>query len=210
MSQLIHYRRMELRDIEAVLDLLWIIFEDMELPLLHQYPYALLKQLILQGMHDSTFRYSPARGIVAIQEEQVVGVIFVYPGKEQPSIDDALNRLLQEYLQPGLVMFEDLETSEETYYIDALVVHPVAQKQGIAKNLIHQAKQKAKDEGYNRLDLNCDVENDKAKHLYESLGFNVRKQRNISSHLYDEMTYLFGEVKEETGERSHYPQNPSL
>ncbi|MGX7349415.1 GNAT family N-acetyltransferase [Dolosicoccus paucivorans] len=199
MSESIIYRPMELTDSSNVLDLLWIIFEDMELPLLQQYPKDQLKELLEQAMTHSTFRYYKDHGIVAEQRGQVVGVIFVYPGKKESLIDEALNKLLDEQLGRGVRMFTDLETSPETYYIDSLVVYPKAQQQGIAKELIQQAKQKAIQEGFNRLDLNCDVENTNAKTRYENWGFKTRKQRYISEHLYDEMTYYFDSTTDKEG-----------
>lgn len=191
MSESIIYRPMEFKDRSSVLELLWIIFEDMELPLLKKYSHGKLKGLMEQAMTQPTFRYYKDKGIVAEQNGHVVGVVFVYPGREEPLIDDALNILLDEQLGQGVLMFTDLETSPETYYVDSLVVHPQAQKQGIAKNLIQQAKQKSIRKSFNRLDLNCDIENTSAKVRYEKWGFKTRKQRYISGHLYDEMTYYF-------------------
>ncbi|WP_025730085.1 GNAT family N-acetyltransferase [Atopobacter phocae] len=191
MTQTFTFRPMQEADGPAVIQLLWIIFLDMELPLLQELPHSAIQQLMLQSMQDDTYRYSPKRGVVVEQDGQIAGAVFSYPGDEEPLIDQAFNQLAQATYQHPFVMFNDLETQPGEYYVDALVVHPDFRGAGLGQQLLMQAKTAAVQSGYRRLDLNCDVNNPKARALYERLGFQPTEQRQLSGHWYDLMTFTF-------------------
>ncbi len=65
----------------------------------------------------------------------------------------------------------DKECFDDEFYIDTVSVLEDYQGQGIAKELFAFAQQKAKEQGFKKLSLLVDLENKKAKALYEKLGF---------------------------------------
>ncbi|MFA5720650.1 MAG: GNAT family N-acetyltransferase [Aliarcobacter sp.] len=86
---------------------------------------------------------------------------------------EKLDKPMIEHLKTKNIFLEsfDKECFEDEFYIDTVSVLEDYQGQGIAKELFAFAQQKAKEQGFKKLSLLVDLENKKAKALYEKLGF---------------------------------------
>ena len=71
------------------------------------------------------------------------------------------------HLHPG----SDHYFKAKLCHISDLIVAPVGRGQGIGKLLMAKAEAWAKNEGYERLTLNVFAGNERARKLYEELGF---------------------------------------
>ncbi|MGO3170235.1 MAG: GNAT family N-acetyltransferase [Bavariicoccus seileri] len=186
------YRQMETPDFPVVFDLLTIIFQDMELPLLKRLSLADIKRITCQAMADPTYRYSKNRCIVAVIDNQIVGVCASYDGAEEPIVDKPFTQALCDLgFDKSLKLFIDRETRPGEYYLDSIVVSSAARGHGVAKGLINATIARVKKEQGHRLDLNVDLHNPHAKAVYTSLGFKDNGHCVISGHQYDHMTRLF-------------------
>ncbi len=75
--------------------------------------------------------------------------------------------------------FATLEADDFCITIDELYVDSVHRKHGVGKALMEQAKEYAKQKGIPKLELAVGIDNLKARHLYEKLGFvYARQNRN--------------------------------
>ena len=66
---------------------------------------------------------------------------------------------------------EDYFTHEPVPHIEVLAVDPAAQGRGVARALMHAAESWAREQGFERISLNVWVQNERARGLYEHLGY---------------------------------------
>lgn len=78
------------------------------------------------------------------------------------------------------------ETEAGEFYLDSLMTLPEYRGRGVARALISDASLKAKASG-KPLGLLCDKENDRARRLYESVGFVEVGKRPFAGHMMDHM-----------------------
>ncbi|AZL54204.1 GNAT family N-acetyltransferase [Aliarcobacter skirrowii] len=86
---------------------------------------------------------------------------------------EKLDKPMIEHLKTKNIFLESFEKEcfSDEFYIDTVSVLEDYQGQGIAKELFAFAQQKAREQGFKKLSLLVDLENKKAKALYEKLGF---------------------------------------
>lgn len=65
----------------------------------------------------------------------------------------------------------DYFTHQPVAHIEVLAVDPAAQGRGVARALMREAESWAREHGFNRVSLNVWVQNERARGLYEHLGF---------------------------------------
>ena len=78
------------------------------------------------------------------------------------------------------------ETDSEEFYLDTLMTLPEYRGRGVGKALILDASEKAEKAG-KPLGLLCDVDNHRARRLYDSVGFIFMNKRPFAGH---EMNHL--------------------
>lgn len=176
------------QDREQMAELVYVIFKDMELPLVSRYDKKTLCALVVEAMADKAYRYSETRAVVKEIKGKVAGVAFSYPAKDEPSIDQAWEAVAHRHqLAQPRQLFYDPETLPNEWYLDTICVADWARGQGIGTQLLHAVETVAKHHGYTTLGLCCDQANPKAKQLYTRLGYQVVTQQILSGHDYDHM-----------------------
>lgn len=98
-----------------------------------------------------------------------VAILLAYNSNDVEKLD----KPMIEHLKTKNIFLKSFEKEcfEDEFYIDTVSVLEDYQGQGIAKELFAFAQQKAKEQGFKKLSLLVDLENKKAKALYEKLGF---------------------------------------
>ncbi|NLN13355.1 MAG: GNAT family N-acetyltransferase [Arcobacter skirrowii] len=98
-----------------------------------------------------------------------VAILLAYNSKDVEKLD----KPMIEHIKTKNIFLKsfDKECFDDEFYIDTVSVLEDYQGQGIAKELFAFAQQKAKEQGFKKLSLLVDLENKKAKALYEKLGF---------------------------------------
>lgn len=77
-----------------------------------------------------------------------------------------------------LAVIREVETDE--YFINTVAVLPGFQGQGIGTHLLLYAEEKAKEQDLLKCSLSVAIDNDRARALYESLGYQVVKTTRLS------------------------------
>ncbi|WP_052723634.1 GNAT family N-acetyltransferase [Paenibacillus wulumuqiensis] len=126
--------------------------------------------------------------MVAELEGQLAGFLLSYHGKDISRLDAPIIQRLQQLGQSADDVIPEAHPDE--YYLDSIAVHPSFQGQGIGSRLIACFEQLASQQGYSRLLLIVDVDNDKAKALYERLGYTEDGTIHIRGHAYHRMIRL--------------------
>ena len=73
------------------------------------------------------------------------------------------------------------EVEGDEYFISNIAVLPAFQGQGMGKSMLSQVEFTAREQGYNKLSLTVDIDNEKAITLYIRTGFQVMEKIEIQS-----------------------------
>ncbi|WP_458121538.1 N-acetyltransferase family protein [Paenibacillus sp. Z6-24] len=144
--------------------------------------------VIEQLFRNTGNRLSHENVIVTEQEGQVAGFVLSYHGQDIARLDAPIIQRLQQLGQSA----EDVipEAHPDEYYLDSIAVHPSFQGQGIGSQLIASFEQLAEEQGHARLLLIVDVDNIKARSLYERLSYTEDGMIHIRGHAYHRMVKL--------------------
>ena len=98
-----------------------------------------------------------------------VAILLAYNSNDVEKLD----KPMIEHIKTKNIFLKSFEKEcfDDEFYIDTVSVLEDYQGQGIAKELFAFAQQKAREQGFKKLSLLVDLENKKAKALYEKLGF---------------------------------------
>lgn len=116
-------------------------------------------------------QYSYENSYLAEENNQVLGQITLYDGKNLDKLRQPIQNYLSEKYNRNL-QFED-ETSAGEIYIDTLSVSPHAQGKGIGRALLNFSIQEFAVDKQQVLGLLVEKSNPKAKKLYIQVGFEV-------------------------------------
>lgn len=182
-------RQAEKKDIEAIVPLIMMILRDMELPLLAELGEDKVSDMMSEACLIEGYRYYYKRAIVLTNEqEKVCGVAFGYLHRDEKEIDQAWDIIMNRYgyieQQP---LFSDKETFPGEWYLDTLVVDPSEQGHGYGTQLLEAVGAFAIQAGSHIVGLNVDVQNPRARQLYERVGFEAVGEMMISNHCYTHM-----------------------
>lgn len=184
-------RKVYLEEIPRLYPFVLKIFEDMELPVLEQIDSETLEKIIVDAMHSPRYRFGYENAYIYDVEGEIAGVLFGYPGEWEILIDGPLQASMLKYGLNYEKLFVESETLPGEWYVDTLVIDPEFRRQGIASSLVEHVVEIAKEKGFNKLALNCEVDNEGALMLYKNLGFNVVTKLVLSGHVYWHMTLDF-------------------
>lgn len=140
------------------------------------------KKFLSREFQKEDSLYSYRNTFLAFLGDKLVGALIAYDGKKHKSWQKQLvNTLAQEYnfnntLTP--------ETQAGHFYLDAISVDPDYRGQKIGSELIKYAESYARDYSFKHLGLLVDLENPKAKRLYERLGFELDHLLQLGEHEY--------------------------
>ncbi len=138
----------------------------------------------LAARPDSQYSYLNSR-IARTDDGQPMGVCVSYDGANlkplrRPFFAEA-NKTFGWGLTPEEIEAVPGETEPDEFYLDTLMTLPQYRGHGIGAALIRDAKLKADAIG-KPLGLLCDIDNDRARRLYDRVGFTVRGQRPFAGH----------------------------
>lgn len=115
-------------------------------------------------------RHSYKNTFVAIENDNILGIVVLYNGQEGATFD----RVLEKWLAAKNVQTSiDVEAHADEYYIDTICVAATARGKGIGTKLLAFAEQVAREKGYGKLSLNVETAKLDARRLYERIGFTV-------------------------------------
>ncbi len=138
----------------------------------------------LAARPDSQYSYLNSR-IARTDDGQPMGVCVSYDGANlkplrRPFFAEA-NKTFGWGLTPEEIEAVPGETEPDEFYLDTLMTLPQYRGHGIGAALIRDAKLKADAIG-KPLGLLCDIDNDRARRLYDRVGFTSLGQRPFAGH----------------------------
>lgn len=121
-------------------------------------------------------RHTYLNTYVAMQGETLLGVLVLYDGLSVQALDANLAAWLKEKNAPANL---DVEAHDDEFYIDTICVAPAARGLGIGTKLLAYAEKLAREKGYQKVSLNVELEKEKARTLYERVGFVITEPWTI-------------------------------
>ncbi|MDR1782233.1 MAG: GNAT family N-acetyltransferase [Bacilli bacterium] len=120
------------------------------------------------------------KNIVVYTKDNVpIGCIIYYDSNVEEKLNNQMNKLINNDYH------FNIESLPNTVYLDTLATNQAYTKQGIGSKLLNYCI----DNSDKSLSLLVDVNKEKAKHLYERLGFEVVKTLNIFNETFYQMIY---------------------
>jgi ribosomal protein S18 acetylase RimI-like enzyme len=146
-------------------------------------------------MKSNRFSYQFTQ--IVMIENLLAGLVVAYPGKLMKSLELPMAwhlfkiRGLKGFLQffaRALPLAGIKEAEDDEYFISNLAVLPEQQGRGLGSHILTQAEKRAATLGFKKISLTVDVDNDRARKLYERIGFTLVKKVSIGS-LYKRIGY---------------------
>jgi len=135
---------------------------------------AIERLALLSGQKGNRFSYEYA--LVMEEDNNIIGVGIAYPEKiidkltkNTLELSKKLSWQINEKISQRLL--KDKEAPKGTYYIDSIAIDKGFRGKGYATLLIEVLEKKALEMGINITSLLADINNPRAKSLYEKLGY---------------------------------------
>ncbi|MBO4965822.1 MAG: GNAT family N-acetyltransferase [Muribaculaceae bacterium] len=138
----------------------------------------------LAGRDDSQYSYVNTLKAVA-SDGAVLGMLVGYDGGDLCRLREAFYEEVERSTGKNIRYFA-AETDDAEWYIDSLSVRPESRGKGVASALIKEAVRLASSCG-KPVGLLVDKDNDRARRLYESLGFQPQGERPFAGIMMDHL-----------------------
>lgn len=146
------------------------------------------KQAMICLVNDEQSQYSYTNTLVAVHNNDVVGICLSYDGKD-------LRFLRSKFIEIAKVRFNrdfaDMndETQEGELYVDSLAVKKSFREKGIAQKLLKATIEKARNLHINHVGLLVDCNNPLAEKLYSKVGFQYVNDSSWGGHSMKHLQY---------------------
>ena len=181
-------RQAKKTDAVKLSELMYIIWHDMQIPLVENNSKEKVLKIIQQSIEEGNYRNHYKNMHVYEVEGNIAGFINCYSGDEEKQLEDNWHNIdfKEEFKLEGTPLPEK-EANEGDLYIESIAVFSDYRGRGIATKLIDYIFDYGRNQGYETVTLNCEVDNEGAMKLYRNLGFEPLHDRVLSGHDYKYM-----------------------
>ena len=181
-------RKVRQEEIHHLYPFVYNILSNLGHPLLNDMDEDELTQIMIDAMESPQYRYGIEHAWLCVQENQVAGVLFGYPGEYISLVDGPLKVALSERgYSPSEIIF-NAETHSGEWYLDKLIIAPPFRNKGIGRRMLQIIDNIAKEAGYTTIGLNCPIDNQIAYHLYTDIGFEEHTKILLGNRAHFHMT----------------------
>lgn len=170
-------RQAQPQDAHAVVPLIIDAIGEIANRLTGEQTASMVEQELTELFRREDNRHSYLNTYVAVEGEQILGILVYYNGEQAITMDANLVKWLKEKNAPSITI--DKEAHEDEYYIDTVCVAPEARGKGIGTLLIQFAIDQTKERGFTKLSLNVETQKEDARRLYERMGFVITEPWSI-------------------------------
>lgn len=173
-------------DADEIVDLFKVILTDMELPIIAEVSWDRLKAALVDAVKGENYRQNYKNAMVKVIDGEIAGFCFGYRGGLEDEYEP-LETVIQAHGLPSFDTYSEDESLEGEWYIDSIVTKEAYRGQGIGKELMAAAYDRARSMGLPVVGLNVDHSNPRARLLYEAQGFEKTGEITLAGHKYDHM-----------------------
>lgn len=181
-------RKAKTQDINDIAELIYIIWQDMELEIIKKYDKSKVIQAIIQSQIDVHYRTHLSHIWVYETEGEVAGIVIAYDGAHEQQYEaEWLNLKLSDTMSlQTQTPLPVMEADVSDIYLDSVATFPKFRGRGIATQLLRTVISTDTERTWA---LNCDFDNHRALKLYQKLGFSIHSYKTLYHHKYYYMTY---------------------
>jgi len=185
-------RRAKIEDQDVVIELVVEAIENLSNIFTGYEENSLAKKKLKDLYSLSKNRFSYDSCLVAEIDGEVAGSIMAYPGVEMKKLNEPLIEKLKERFKDNEEVFrefsqaiqESKEAFDDEYYIDNLAVVAKYRGRGISRALIEEVEKEGFTQGYNRISILADINNEKAFSIYKKMGYVEDCELVVLGHTY--------------------------
>ena len=130
-------------------------------------------------------RHSYKNTYIAENNSGVAGIMVVYGGNQATILDSNLEKWLA--AKGAMVQTIEVEARPDEFYIDTICTAPQYRGHGVGTTLLKYADKIAKEKGYQKVSLSVEKQKERARHLYEKMGFVYSEPWMIIGEEFDHM-----------------------
>jgi len=121
---------------------------------------------------------------------EIAGLVVSYPGRLLKSLEPPTAlRMVQaigisgffRFVRKALPLRNVKEAEPDEYYISNFAVLPAQQGHGLGSHMLLSIEKQAREQGYKKISLTVDIENERALSLYCRIGFEVVQTTSVES-----------------------------
>jgi ribosomal protein S18 acetylase RimI-like enzyme len=121
---------------------------------------------------------------------EIAGLIISYPGLLLKSLElSTALRVVQaigifgffQFVRKALPLLNVKEAEPDEYYISNIAILPAQQGHGLGHQILQLIEKQAREQGYQKISLTVDIENERAFSLYCRTGFEVVQTTSLES-----------------------------
>ncbi|QNO15970.1 N-acetyltransferase [Alkalicella caledoniensis] len=193
-------RKAQTEDFEQVLPLTIMAIEDLADQFTSSSDPEVIKERMLAAYTSPNTRFSKEYAVIveAVDDNgkrEVAGVGFAYPGRDMRNLT---KQTIEAYQRVGATYeAEDVQrllNSKEAqwgeFYIDNLAVYETYRGHGLSKKILAALESEGKQQGFDRISILADINNPKAKAIYEKMGYIPDSIYEVLEHKYHHMVKI--------------------
>ena len=146
------------------------------------------KQTMICLVNDEQSQYSYTNTLVALHNNDVVGICVSYDGKDLRFLRSKFIEIAKRRFNRDFADMDD-ETQEGELYVDSLAVKKSFRGRGIAQELLKATIEKARNLHINHVGLLVDCNNPLAEKLYSKVGFQYVNDSSWGGHSMKHLQY---------------------
>ncbi|GGI42441.1 GNAT family N-acetyltransferase [Mammaliicoccus stepanovicii] len=178
-------RKATKNDAKYIKHLIYIIWSDMELPIVVENDKNTILNVIEQSIVEGNHRNNYQNIHIYEEDGEVAGFINCCPGDIELTLESNWKDInfVDSFKLEGTPLPEK-EADDGDLYIESVAVFSKFRGKGIATKLINYVFEFAHLQGFEQVSLNCELDNKGAMKLYEKLGFKPSYTKILSGHDY--------------------------
>lgn len=172
-------------DAAAIAPLLLVAMEDVFYEFIGTDSYEIAKTFLTSLIQQKENQYSYENCHVVEIENQITGVACVYDGGQLTQLRNPVKLAILKEFEREFSPEDETEAGE--FYIDCVGIHPNYQGRGIGSQLFNFLMEEYVGQRKENLGLLVDIDNPKAKKLYQRLGFKTIGKKKLAGMSFDHM-----------------------
>jgi ribosomal protein S18 acetylase RimI-like enzyme len=180
-------RKAKASDKEAIAELCYIIWEELEIDMVKQIERERLLKVMQKSIVDIQYRGNISNIWVYEIDGNVAGCLIAYLGKDELKLERAwLDLDVDEDIKALGTPMPMKESNDDEYYIETIATFPNYRGRGVATKLMQYVIDQ---EPTAKWSLNCDYHNERAYYVYNKFGFKTQSDINLYGHNHRHMVY---------------------
>lgn len=172
---------------ETIAELMLFAMKDIAFEFIGEHNELKAKEFLTALIRSPKNQYSFENTWVLTQNNQIAGSFTIYDGSKLTELREPVLAYLAQYYNQSFIPQDETESGE--YYIDTIGVFPKFRGQGLGHKILDYIIKEFAEKEHKTIGLLVDINNPKAKKLYDSKGFKVVGQKQLMSENHLHMQY---------------------